>query len=155
MDIEEHAKRVGYLHTNLTALESSVRFFLLKVDKQTFRVPRDGDVDAPLTWMTKWISLGDLIKRYNSELTSNERDKFSITQESVSLRDAIAHGRLHSPDLKFPWTITKFGKQKSGRVLIDLNQQMTIEWLDNSYKLVGEHKRKVDACSTGRGFSIT
>lgn len=155
MDIDEHAKRIGYLHTNLTALESSLRFFLLKVDKQKFRVPKQGDVDAPLSWMTRWVSLGDLIKRYNGELTAKERENFLITQESVNLRDAIAHGRIHSPELKFPWTITKFGKQKEGRVLIDLHEQMTIEWLDKAYKLVGEHKNKVDACSKGRSFSIT
>jgi hypothetical protein len=155
MDIDDHAKRVGYLHTNLTALESSLRYFLLKVDKQAFRIPQDGDVDAPLNWMTKWISLDKLIKRYNGELTGIEREKFSITQESVNLRDAIAHGRVHSPKLEFPWTLTKFGKQRSGRVLIDLNQQMTIEWLDNASKLVGQHKEKVDACSKARGFSIT
>ena len=155
MDIDEHAKRVGYLHTNLTALESSLRYFLLKVEKQTFRVPQDSDVDAPLNWMTKWISLGDLIKRYNGELTDSERDKFSITQESVNFRDAIAHGRVHSPKLEFPWTLTKFGRQKSGRVLIDLNEKMTIEWLDNAYRLVGQQKAKVDDCSKGRGFSIT
>lgn len=155
MDIDEHAKRVGYLHTNLTALESSLRYFLLKVDGQTFRVPQDGDVDAPLNWMTKWISLAKLINRYNGELTASERDKFSITLEAVNFRDAIAHGRVHSPKLQFPWTLTKFGKQKSGRVLIDLNQQMTVEWLDNAYKLVGQHKEKVDACSKKRGFSIT
>jgi len=155
MDIDEHAKRIGYLHTNLTALESSLRFFLLKVDKQTFRIPHDGDVDAPLNWLTKWMSLGDLIKRYNGELTPSEHPKFAITRESVDLRDAIAHGRIHSPELSFPWTVTKFGKQKSGRVLIDLNQKMTIEWLDGAYTLVGQHKAKVDECSKSRGFSFS
>jgi len=155
MDIDDHAKRLGYLHTNLAALESSLRYFLLKVDRQAFRIPQNGEVDAPLNWMTKWISLDKLIEKYNDELTGSEREKFSITQESVNLRDAIAHGRMHSPKLEFPWTLTKFGRQKSGRVLIDLNQQMTIEWLENAYKLVGQQKEKVDACSRARGFAIT
>lgn len=155
MDLDEHAVRIGYVHTSLAALESSLRFFMLKLSGERFRVPQPGDVDAPLNWMTKWISLGKLIKRYNGELTTNERNQFAITQDATDIRDALAHGRIHSPELTFPWTITKFGRQRAGRVLIDINQQMTIEWLDNAYKLVDEHKRKVDACSKGRGFKIT
>lgn len=155
MTLEEHAIRIGYVHTNLAALESSLRFLMLKLNGETFRVPRPGDVDAPLNWMTKWISLGDLIRKYNGELTANERGQFAITQDATDIRDALAHGRIHSPELTFPWTLTKFGKQRAGRVLIDRHEQMTVEWLDNAYKLVGEHKAKVDACNKGRGFSIT
>lgn len=155
MTLDEHAIRIGYVHTNLAALESSLRFFMLKLRGQAFQVPKPGDVDAPLNWMTKWVSLGDLIKKYNGELTTNERPDFLITQEATDIRDALAHGRLHSPELTLPWTLTKFGKQKGGRVPIILNQNMTIDWLDNAYKLVGEHKRRVDACSKGRGFWIT
>ncbi len=154
MTLDEHAIRVGYVHTNLAALESSLRFFMLKLRGQVFHVPKPGDADAPLNWMTKWVSLGDLIKKYNGELTENERLHFLITKEAKDIRDALAHGRLHSPELELPWTLTKFGQQKGGRVSIILNQKMTIEWLDNAHKLVGEHKHKVDACSKGRGFSI-
>src|SRR5580700_5751157 len=152
MTLDEHAIRIGYVHTNLAALESSLRFFMLKLRGQTFHVPKPGDVDAPLTWMTKWISLGDLIKKYNGELTDNERAELLITQEATDIRDALAHGRLHSPELELPWTLIKFGQQKAGRVPIILNQTMTIDWLDNAYKLAGKHKRRVDACSKSRGF---
>jgi hypothetical protein len=31
---------------------------------------------------------------------------------------------------------------------------MTIDWLDNAYKLAGKHKRRVDACSKARGFLV-
>lgn len=155
MTLDEHAIRIGHLHTNLAALESSLRFFMLKLRGQAFHVPKPGDADAPLNWMTKWVSLADLIKKYNGELTDIERLEFSITQEVTDIRDGLAHGRLHSPELALPWTLTKFGQQKEGRVPIILNQKMTIDWLDNAYKLVGEHKRRVDACSKRRGFSIT
>jgi hypothetical protein len=30
MDYKDHSLQIGYIHTNLTALESSLRFFLLK-----------------------------------------------------------------------------------------------------------------------------
>jgi hypothetical protein len=154
MTLDEHAIRVGYVHTNLAALESSLRFFMLKLRGQAFHVPKPGDVDAPLNWMTKWVSLGDLIKKYNGELTDNERTELSITQETTDIRDALAHGRLHSPELELPWTLIKFGQQKAGRVPIILNQTMTIDWLDNAYKLAGKHKRRVDACSKARGFLV-
>ncbi len=38
---------------------------------------------------------------------------------------------------------------------IILNEKLTVDWLDKAYKLVGEHKYRVDACSKAREFSIT
>jgi len=127
MTLDEHAIRIGYIHTNLAGLESSLRFFMLKLRGQAFYVPKAGDADAPLNWMTKWVSLGDLIKKYNGELTEKERTEFAITQEATDIRDALAHGRLHSPELTLPWTLTKFDQQRAGRVPIILNQKMTID----------------------------
>jgi hypothetical protein len=155
MTLEEHAIRIGYIHTNLAALESSLRFFMLKLRGGVFNVPKPGDADAPLNWMTKWVSLGDLINKYNGELTTDERANFAITQEATDIRDALAHGRLHSPEFSLPWTLVKFGRQKSGRVPIMLNLTMTMDWLDRAYKLVGDDKNKVDACCKERGYSIS
>jgi hypothetical protein len=73
MDYKDHCLRVGYIHTNLAALESSLRFFLLKVNGQTFSAPKAGDVDAPVNYITKYASLGGLIKKYNGALTNRER----------------------------------------------------------------------------------
>ena len=63
MTLEEHALRIGFLHTNLAGLESSLRFFMLKLRDQAFHVPKPGDADAPLSWMTKC-----LVGRPNQEI---------------------------------------------------------------------------------------
>jgi len=53
MDYNDHCQRIGYIHMNLTALESSLRFFLLKANGETFAAPKPGDADVPLTHIEK------------------------------------------------------------------------------------------------------
>jgi hypothetical protein len=48
----------------------------------------------------------------------------------------------------------KFGKVKSGRVQIEYNQVLTIQWLDETWKKVHQQKELVDACSKQRGYPM-
>jgi hypothetical protein len=104
---------------NLTALESSLRFFLLKANGETFVAPKPGDADVPLTHMTNFASLGWLITEYNAKLNAEESEGFALDESSVHVRDALAHGRLTSPSREFPLTLWKFGRVKSGHVPIE------------------------------------
>jgi hypothetical protein len=115
MDFKEHCLQVGYIHTNLAALESSLRFFLLKANDQTFIVPKTEDADAPINYITKYISLGALIKGYNDELTESERATYLVSDDPVRIRDSLAHGRLVAPGNTFPVTLWKFGQDKGGQ----------------------------------------
>jgi hypothetical protein len=45
MDYKDHCLRIGYIHTNLAALESALRFFLLKANKETFTSPNPEDTE--------------------------------------------------------------------------------------------------------------
>jgi hypothetical protein len=92
MDYKDHCLRVGYIHMNLTALESSLRFFLLKANNETFAPPKAEDTETPLTQMTNYASLGWLIKEYNNKLDAKELPQFAIDNASERIRDALAHG---------------------------------------------------------------
>ena len=140
---------------NLTALESSLRFVLLKANKETFTAPKAEDAEVPLSHITNYASLGWLISEYNDKLSQAEAAEFSIGNESERVRDALAHGRLVAPTKEFPLALWKFGKVQSGRVPIEFNQILTMEWLDQTWKAINEQKEKVDACSKQRGYPIT
>jgi hypothetical protein len=154
MDYKEHSLRVGYIHMNLAALESSLRFFLLKANGQVFSSPTPSDTDAPINYITKFASLGGLIKEYNEALKSSE-GAYKITDEAVRIRDALAHGRLVAPANGFPVTLWKFGAERSGRVPIEYNDVLTVDWLDNAWKLINKQRVLVDECSKHRNYPIT
>jgi len=92
---------------------------------------------------------------YNAILNAEECDSFALDDSSVRVRDALAHGRLTSPAREFPLTLWKFGRVKSGRVPIEYNQVLTIEWLDETWKKIHRQKELVDACSKRRGYPIS
>jgi hypothetical protein len=155
MDYKDHCLRVGYIHTNLAALESSLRFFLLKANRETFTSPKLEDLDATLNHMTNFASLGWLIKEYNGKLDRSESAQYMLNEESVRIRDALAHGRLVAPTKEYPLTLWKFGPVKSGRVPIEYNEVLTVEWLDQTWKMINQQNELVTACSKQRGYPIT
>jgi hypothetical protein len=155
MNYEDHCLRIGYIHMNLTALESSLRFFLLKANKETFSAPKAEDNETPLTHMTNYASLGWLINEYNNKLSGAEAAEFSVDNESERIRDALAHGRLVAPSKEFPLTLWKFGRVKSGKVPIEFNQVLTTDWLDKTWKDINKQKERVDACCRQREYPIT
>ena len=155
MDYKDHCLRIGYIHTNLAALESALRFLLLKANKETFTSPKPEDTDAPVNHITNFKSLSWLIKEYNSKLDSSESTQFALDEEFVRIRDALAHGRLVAPMNNYPLTLWKFGPPKSGRVSIEYNEVLTVDWLDKTWKMINQQKELVTACSKKRGYPIT
>jgi hypothetical protein len=155
MDYKDHCLRIGYIHTNLAALESALRFFLLKANNETFTSPKPEDTDVPLNHITNFASLGWLIKEYNSNLDSSESVQFTLGDKSVRIRDALTHGRLVAPMKDYPLTLWKFGRVRSGRVRIEYNEVLTVDWLDNTWKTINQQKELVTACSKKRGYPIT
>ena len=81
MDYKDHCLRIGYIHTNLAALELALRFLLLKANKETFTSPKPEDTDAPVNHITNFKSLSWLIKEYNSKLDSSESTQFALDEE--------------------------------------------------------------------------
>ena len=155
IDYKDHCLRIGYIHTNLAALKSALRFFLLKANKETFTAPKSEDTDAALNHITNFKSLGWLLKEYNSKLDASESTQFALDDTSVRIRDALAHGRLVAPMNDYPLTLWKFGPPNSGRVAIEYNEVLSLDWLDKTWKLINQQKELVAACGKKRGYPIT
>lgn len=93
---EEHTQWVGAIVTNLQALETVLRYFLVRLRKQDPQFPKVGDRDATKTYLTRYLSLGKIIRKYNGALAGGE-SKFKVDEAVLHIRDAFAHGRLLHP----------------------------------------------------------
>ncbi len=127
MRIEEHTQGVGAIVTNLQALETVLRIFLLKATDQNAEFPKLGSADASINYLTAYKSLGPLIRLYNEKLTDAEQ-KYAIDLNVVKIRDAFAHGRLVTMT-ELPYTLWKFGEALNTRVTVDFCEVLTADWL--------------------------
>jgi hypothetical protein len=148
---EDHTQWVGGIVTNLQALETVIRYFLLRRRKEEVQFPEVGDRDAKKTYLTRFLSLGTLIKTYNKTLHEAEK-KFKVDKEVVRIRDAFAHGRLLTTK-ELPARLWKFGSPtKKGRVEIEFCEELTIEWLKSTALMIDGERQKVDDCFQARGY---
>jgi hypothetical protein len=128
MKAEEHTKSVGAVVTNLQALETVIRYFLLKANGQAPEFPKLGAKDTSITYLTDYRSLGGLVRLYNEKLTNGEA-QYTVDLEAVlKIRDAFAHGRLVTTS-ELPATLWKFGEPMNGRVPIEFCQVLTLDYL--------------------------
>src|ERR1700730_3270294 len=124
MKAEEHTKSVGAIVTNLHALETVIRYFLLKANGQALDFPEPGANDTSITYLTDYRSLGGLVRLYNEKLTDAEA-RYMVDLEAVlKIRDAFAHGRLVTTS-ELPATLWKFGEPINGRVPIEFCEVLT------------------------------
>jgi hypothetical protein len=77
MDPKAHMNGVGNIVTNLQALETVQRGFLVERFGQCAGFPKMGDKIACRNYLTAYVSLGDLIDDYHRDLSEQE-NKFSI-----------------------------------------------------------------------------
>jgi hypothetical protein len=147
---EDHTQWVGAIVTNLQALETCLRYFLVRLRKQDPQFPKVGDHDAKKTYMTRFLSLGKIIRKYNSLLDANET-KYRVNEEVVHIRDAFAHGRLVTLT-ELPARLWKFGSSQNGRVTIEFSEQLTLDWLKAKALVIGDEKDKVVECFNARGY---
>jgi hypothetical protein len=151
MKPEDHTKWVGAILTNLQALETVLRFFLLTVNGQAKEFPKPGAKDTVINYLTDYRSLGNLMMLYNEKLNEKETE-YAVDIESVVLiRDAFAHGRLVTVS-DLPATLWKFGQPTNGRVPIEFSQVLTLNWLTEKSKFIDDQREKVVACYKARGL---
>jgi hypothetical protein len=152
MEAKDHLFGVGAIVTNLQALETSLRYFLVRRFEQHFKFPIKGDATACKNYLTAFASLGELITDYNSSLKADEQ-KYEIDFDAVRIRDALAHGRLVLPEPPvWPATLWKFGKVKDGRVPVEFCQDLTTEWMKEQYLKIEKQHQTVLACFVHRGY---
>jgi hypothetical protein len=151
---EDHNMRIGAIVMNLQALETAIRFFFFRKNDEQHPFPKpDGERYVPSTSLTKHCQLRKWIRKFNSSLKQEEVPKYSISEDIVETRDAIAHGRLVAPDPPaLPYTLWKFGEAVDGQVEVKLSEDLTAEWLDNMSKLIAAEKDKVVHCFKARGY---
>jgi hypothetical protein len=150
LEANDHTQGVGAIVTNLQALETVLRYFLLRLRKQEADFPKVGDRKAKKTYLTRWIALDKLIRNYNKALNDSEKE-FKVDKEVVRIRDAFAHGRLVTPNV-IPAHLWKFGRPKNGHVEVEFCEELTAEWLKNTWLMIDRERQKVVDCFKARGY---
>jgi hypothetical protein len=134
----------------LQALETVLRYFIAKKDGEAIEFPKPGDTTVKLSYLTRFISLGKLIKTYNDALTKAEQ-KFAVDTDTVHVRDAIAHGRLVTTK-ELPFRLWKFGAHKGDKVEIEFSEELTDDWLKTKSAAIDAEKQKVVDCFKARAY---
>jgi hypothetical protein len=147
---EEHTQGVGAVVTNLQALETVLRYFLAKANGEDIQFPKVGDKLVKLNYLTRFISLGKLIKTFNEGLADAEK-QFEVDADVVHIRDAIAHGRLVTTK-ELPFRLWKFGAHKGGDVEIEFSEELTADWLKKTAATIDQQKQKVLDRFKARGY---
>lgn len=133
---DRHALCLGTLFTNLQTLEFLLRLFLYKrrssphisfVRGQNLTGLRVGKV-LPENAVTDYDTLGKLIRRYNA-IAARKVPSLKIAEDLVSLRDALAHGRVFVPKTGLPLQLLKFTRPRNKRVKVEFAAALTLEWL--------------------------
>ena len=150
MEWKDHTHQVGCIITNLQALETVLRYFLLRLHQQEAQFPKVGDADASVTYLTKYAFLGQLVDEYNRALEESEK-QFEVDKTVIGVRDAIAHGRLLTTK-ELPYRLWKFGRPKNGRVQVEFCEELTLEWLRSKSDMIYSQKQKVLECFNARGY---
>ncbi len=141
---KNHALLLGKLVGNLQSLEALLRVFLVKrgskrrgvaLPHPSFGKLAVGDY-VPEDEFTNFDSLGDLIKKYNADVSSLD-PSLQVDASVVPLRDLLAHGRIGAdvPD-EARLTIIKFDKPVGGKVRVMAAALMDDAWFEANTALV-------------------
>lgn len=150
MKAEDHAQWVGAIVTNLAALETVLRRFLVEARRQDAPFPRAGDRDAKKSYLTSYLMLDEIIKKYRNTLRADEA-KFQVDTKVVRIRDAFAHGRMVT-EKGLPFHLWKFGRASRGRVPVEFSKELTVEWLKETALMIEGEKDKVVECFKRRDY---
>ena len=132
--------KLGKIVSNLQALEFLLRMTLMKVngevnDTKYYDLKANDEVTEDS--FTNYDTLGQLIYKYNSLVSAVDKT-FCISNEVVSLRDVIAHGRVFSmdPNPLHPFLILKFDKPVNGKVKVTFSEEMNPTWYEKNNDLI-------------------
>lgn len=134
MTQDEHARYLGKLVANFQSLEFILRAFLQQLPTAPpFGLAHGTDIysfpvgtEVPVNELTNFDSLGQLIKKFNSEMKRRGLNK--IDEDLIAVRDALAHGRVSAPNPNDEIRLLKFSKPENGRVRVEFNEVMSAAW---------------------------
>jgi len=150
MNSDDHLLGTGKIVGDLHALEFVIRIFLAEAASQKIELPGPTTRQLPETFVTNYMSLGDLIDTYNSVLESSE-NAYAVGTEAVKIRDAIAHGRVFTSE-DFPVTLYKFGKVNDGMVPVEYAEVLSVDWLNQKCEFLMMQISNVLQCARKRGY---
>jgi len=132
MNAAEHCTNLGQLVHNFQALETWLRFVLLKLEpSQHPAVQLDFEgmalgTDLSQNEVTDFADLRTLCKRFNRHMSVKKAPELNVA--IVDIRDALAHGRIIGTKTGYPLRLIKFSKPASGRVKLVVNEVMDHNW---------------------------
>lgn len=150
MDNKGYTRLLGQLVADLQALEYVIRAYLYaRADGPHKPFASDDALDlikfgdlVPENAMTDYSTLGQLIDRFN-RLVANSHPELRLDSSIVSVRDALAHGRVSTGDPSRDLVLVKFGKPRNGLARVEYVQTLTAGWLLGQADRVGEEFEKI------------
>ena len=137
---------IGKIIVNLSSLEVSLRFYLLKREgKETgFKDPDNLNVGdkVALNSFTDYRQLRALIRDYNA-YQNNANDKLD-EDKIVKIRDLLAHGRPMTKTI-FPLTSVKFSKPTKNASEVEVTEKeiLDVDWLESSITFIFKSIAKI------------
>ena len=131
--------KLGKIVSNLQALECILRMLLKDANGEVtltkyYNLKVNDEVIEDS--FTNYDTLSQLIRKYNSLVSVVDRT-LCISDEVVSLRDVIAHGRVFSinPNPLHPYLLLKFDKPVNGKVKVTYSEEMNSGWYEKNNEL--------------------
>jgi hypothetical protein len=150
--IPAHVANMGWLIVNLQSLEFALRAFLHNDEigwqksnqSSDFLENIKGGDTVPKNAFTNYDTLKDLIKTYNRKVLGHDAS-LCVDEELVSVRDALAHGRIasKSPSTSAPNKLVKYDRPKDGLVQVTHCVIMDKEWFEKQIHLAYQNIQKV------------
>jgi hypothetical protein len=152
MTLEEHTLNLGKLMVNLHSLEFCLRVFLCEAKKELVEFPAHGQIQVSETHLTNYDFLGRLIDSYNTIVSPNAPD-LTVDKGVVTLRDAIAHGRVFGQAESPPLRLLKFDQPSKGAVSVTFDALMDQDWFTESRQRVWREVGHVRGAADRFGYS--
>ena len=140
INIKNYPQLIGEIWGNIYSLEFSLRIVILRSDgdKNTtfhYEKQKEGNL-VPVTPLTNYDSLGNLIDKYHAICKKCHEDELLIQKDKIlRVRDGFAHGRVSaSPDRDYLF-LFKFSKPENGNVKVEIAKELNEQFLESQIKL--------------------
>ena len=129
LSMDRYPENLGRLRSNIQSLEFILRAFLVNDEiVKGYTFPQSANLHemnecdpVPENAFTNYDTLGQLIKKYSSHAKISSAG-LTIDDSLVSVRDAIAHGRISSATPSSPLKLLKFDKKDCIQTKLCYNQ---------------------------------
>jgi hypothetical protein len=149
MNLEEYTLALGKIVVNLHSLEFALRMFLWNQESPhgpsnwKTKVPQlQVGQSVPVNAFTNYDSLKELIEKFNVVVQKID-PSLCVDLGVVSLRDALAHGRVSAQVPQPPMQLIKFSKPSNGLVTVTYAEYMDEQWLQSHVTRVRSEIAKV------------